>query len=98
MVRGMHLCRPMVLRSLYVCTILLLAWLSDARAVEIHLIGMGTPSAVTRDRRLAGPVRATVDGVSTLLYCNDLSNGAYFGQTWQANLTLITPDSDLTST
>jgi hypothetical protein len=45
-----------------------------------------------------GPYAGTMDGTSVDLFCVDFMNEVSFGQQWDANLTAITPGSDLGDT
>lgn len=87
----------MVLRSFFACTILMLAGL-NAEAAVIQLLATGVPTGTTSSGQIGGALTAKIDGQDAVLYCNDIMNQASFGQVWEANLTLISPESDLSRT
>lgn len=45
-----------------------------------------------------GPYYGTLGSQKVPLYCDDFANESYIGETWQANLSTITPGSDLSQT
>jgi hypothetical protein len=45
-----------------------------------------------------GPYQGTINGDPVTLYCVDFANEVYFGESWQANLTVIDGSTDLSNT
>ena len=79
-----------------VLQILLLTCVAAAASpIQVTLTGVNGAAAFGY---YVGPYYGSYSSQKIALYCDDFANDSYIGQTWQANLSTITPGSDLSQT